>query len=341
MQKIKHGQGSIIRRNRPRPDGSVYTWYQGMFRGITVTATTYKDCNKKLSTLRQSLKTKIKKSSETNFLEWINKCLSVYKTEVAPITIKNYESVIKNHVQKELKTKPVSKIKVSELQQNINDVAKEHGRTAKRLYDLYTFTLDKAYHEGLIERQLSGALQRRTYISKEEKPLTKELIKKLYEKAGDFKILLTGYLWTGCRLNELVTIKKSYYNPQEKTLYIDGTKTPTSKRTVPVFPPLEKILNKLVITNPEDERMFGVSEKTIKRRHREIKIRTGINFTLKSLRHTYNQMLKEMGIPDITRAKWMGHSTPATTNKVYTHNTEVLQKQAIDTVLKNIKKYID
>lgn len=197
--------------------------------------------------------------------------------------------------------------------------------------------LEKAYYDGLLDKNFSGALQKKMLDPKEDTPLSQEQQKILVEKAGEFKPILLGYLWTGCRLSELLTLKKNYYNQKDQTIFINGTKTKTSKRTIPVLSPLKEVFDVLLEQNPEDERLFCLSEKTLKRKFTIFQKQFDFKFSIKTFRHTFNQNLKDMEIDDFVRANWLGHSKPATTNKVYTHMTDNLQRKAIEKIKDTLK----
>jgi len=64
------------------------------------------------------------------------------------------------------------------------------------------------------------------------------------------KPLYLFYLLTGCRRSEALTLKWTDIDFAAKSIYISGTKTDNAKRSIPLFPELEKLLNSIPRKNP-------------------------------------------------------------------------------------------
>jgi len=133
----------------------------------------------------------------------------------------------------------------------------------------------------------------------------------------------TVYLNTGCRSDELNRILVKHINLEKNEIFIDGTKTKMSKRTMPIMPLLRPILERLVVGRNNDEKLFPThSINTIRIFHKLIKNATGINFTLKDYRHTAATNFKDAGIPMNVYARWFGWSDASMAKEVYTHVTD-------------------
>lgn len=335
-RKLKHGQGTITKRERRTKTGA-YFYHQGKYQidGVTyyVTAPTYSECYDRLAKLRNTTKKATVFAKNNNTLAaWLEEWLKVYKEKtIVAATMHNYKATIQNHIPDEMKKRRIDKIRANEIQEVINKLAERSPRVARTLYDIFKMSFLQAYNSDYIPKDVTRGLVKPKHISQEEQPLSKEQQAQLLATcAGKFKYAVMGYLWTGCRVSELLTIKWTDYDTAKNELYIDGTKTATSKRTIPVFPPLHDLLASIEHTS---EYIWDISDKTLDRHKKEVEAALGWKFTLKSLRHTFNQNLFEMGVSDIVRAKWMGHSKPATTNKVYTHTTDALTKKEIAKVI--------
>jgi Phage integrase family. len=107
-----------------------------------------------------------------------------------------------------------------------------------------------------------------------------------------------GYLYTGCRLNELLTITWADIDEINNTVTIKGTKTKSSLRTIPLFEPLKEVLG---TRGKDSEKVFNISETTIKRQYSAAF--KALNFkgkyTIHSLRHTF--ALSAMTLESIQR----------------------------------------
>ena len=339
--KLKYGQGSITKRTRQRKDGSTYFYYQGKFYDnndvIYVTAKTKEDCYKKLKQLKKtdcSITT-----GKFTLAQWVEEFFAVYKqNELAATTLKNYKAIIKNHVPELLLNRKLKDVKAVELQQVINSVAEKFPRQARTVCDIFCMALREAWNNDYIKKDIAKVLKRPTVISQEETPLTAEQQQAIYSLPDKtIRNVLIAYIWSGCRRNELLDLKPKFWDKEKETLFIAGTKTATSKRTIPVLPPLKEILLQLPM---DGETIFGISQKTLQRKKIVAEQQLGFKFTIKALRHTFNQNLTEMGVPDIVRAAWMGHSKPTTTKKTYTHLTENLQNEALNLIKKNLNSDI-
>lgn len=338
MHKLKYGQGNISRRERVRKDGSRYVYYQAKYyengEPKYFTKPTQKECYETLKSItgrhdRKSL------TGGYSFAQWIEEFFTIYKqNELAATTLKNYKGIIKNHVPTALLNCKLKDVKAVELQQVINTVANNSPRQARTLCDIFCMAMREAWNNDYIKKDIAKSLKRPVVISQEETPLTAEQQQAIYCMQDEsMRNILTAYIWSGCRLNELLSLKPEYWDKEKETLFIAGTKTETSKRTIPVLPPLKAILQKLSMNG---KTIFNISQKTLQRKKIVAEQQLGFKFTIKALRHTFNQNLTEMGVPDIVRAAWMGHSKPTTTKKTYTHLTENLQNEAIKIIKNNL-----
>ncbi len=339
MHKLKYGQGNICRRERVRKDGSRYVYYQGKYyengEAKYFTEKTQKECYAKLKELtgRQNVK---RLPGGYSFAQWLEVFFTTYKkNELAESTLKDYQAAIRNYVPTTLLKRKLKDIKAVELQQVINSAAEKFPRRARTVCDIFCMACREAWNNDYIKKDIAKALKHPTVYSKEETPLTPEQQSKIYYMQDEtMRNILIAYIWSGCRFTELLTLKPEYWDKEKETLFIAGTKTATSKRTIPVFAPLKTILSKMAL---DGEYIFNISAKTLKRKKIIAEQQLGFKFTIKALRHTFNQNLTEMGVPDIVRAAWMGHSKPTTTKKTYTHMTENIQKEAIKTVENALK----
>lgn len=260
--------------------------------------------------------------------QWLDIYLNVYKeNKIKPLTLKDYTQAIRTYIPNNLLDRNLNDIKVFELQGLINDVAQSHSRRARTIYDIFNGAFREAFNNDVLQKDLTKALKKPFHESEEETPLTQEQQQQIFNMpASPFKDILVAYIWTGCRFAELVTLKPDYFDKANNRLFINGTKTKTSKRFVPVFAPVAEILERLPAGQAK---IFKMSPKTMRRHKAAVEKLLGFEFTFKALRHTFNQNLMELGVPDIVRAAWMGHSKPTTTKKTYTHMTTKLQQDAI------------
>lgn len=335
LRKLKYGQGSIVLRTTTSK-GRKYHYYQGKYsldgKTFYCTAKTYNDCYLKLANIRKHAQSLAPTTiSKDTFIEYITKYLNTYKKPfVGKSTFDGYFYTLNNNVPDETLQKKLRNVQTAELQRLINRTAELHPRAGRTLYDLFTQVTRRAYAEGIIKHNIEKLLIKPKQDPKEEQPLTAAQLDQLMQVATERqRLILKAYIWSGCRRSELLTLKWSDISENGQFLLIRGTKTDTSVRPVPIFVPLKQVLNQLPRT---DKRIFPYSVSTIRRMFDDLNEKLDFHLTPKTLRHTFNQNLTEMGVSDIIRAKWMGHAKPTTTKRVYTHVTDNLEQQEIEKV---------
>lgn len=340
VKKLKYGQGSIVLRTTVS-NGRKYQYYQGKYRfngkDYYCTAKTYNDCYLKLANIRKHAQSLLPATPcKETFIAYITEYLNTYKKPfVSKSTFNGYFYTLNKNVEEKTLHKLLKSIQTAELQKAINKTAERHPRAGRTLYDLFTQVMRRAYAEGIVKRDIEKLLIKPKQEPAEEQPLSVEQQLRLLEIADERqRTVIQAYIWSGCRRSELLQLKWTDLSDDEQTLLIRGTKTDTSVRTVPVFVPLKQVLDSLPRT---DKRIFPFSVSTIRRMFENLNEKVDFTLTPKTLRHTFNQNLTEMGVSDIIRAKWMGHSKPTTTKRVYTHVTDSLERQEIFKVQNSIK----
>lgn len=178
----------------------------------------------------------------------------------------------------------INKIKTVFKDINIKDLTSDYiqktlysmdqGRTCQNCYSVLKLALNKA-------RDRTGGINVMNLVEKPRherikgRALTKdEVVTVLNAARNDTeRNILKFYIYTGCRVNELVSTLVEYVNltNQSRTvtnlkhkgksvpdiildpneIFIYGTKTKDSIRTLPIIPPLKPVLEKLVIDRDE------------------------------------------------------------------------------------------
>lgn len=317
--KLKYGQGSIVKRTMHNLK-SDYVYYQGCIQFNNekhyITTKTQKECFEKLKELRNELQNKIKKPKVKilTFGDWLQKWYKEYKVNVLkPQSLKNISVVMDRHITNEIKNKPLSKLKSIDLQECLNSI--ESSRQKTETLKVIRNSLKYAKINGLIKDEIWQGVIMKKHVYKRSKALSKEQQKILIESAPtDLKICIIGYLWTGCRRNELLTIKKEDCNLKEMTITVKGTKTQTSYRVIPLF----KQLLEIVQDTKENEFVFKCT--CINKKYKELcdKLQF-VDIDIHSLRHTFATNCLENGVNIKTIQHWLGHSKMSTTTDIYAH----------------------
>lgn len=157
------------------------------------------------------------------------------------------------------------------------------------------------------------------------------------------KAILTTFLFTGMRLNELRHLKMEDINMMDNEIIVKMGKG-GKQRMIPIHPSLKPILQNYFqdkkrhkIVSPW---LFNslrsdtqISEKTIQHLCRKVSQSCGVKFTAHMLRHTYGRNCISNGVGLYQTKELMGHSSVATTEIYLSISKEKLKKVFCETTL--------
>ena len=144
-------------------------------------------------------------------------------------------------------------------------------------------------------------------------------------------------LETGCRLAELTRLRWPDVDWQARTVYVAGTKTPNSRRTLPLTARALEVLRELKRVSQCDHVLSSprwpskpASRNGLQHAHEDVRKAVGLpsGFVLHSLRHTFCTRLAESGCDVYTLMKLAGHANLATSQR-YIHNAGFSTAKAV------------
>ena len=199
--------------------------------------------------------------------------------------------------------------------------------TKASIHNLFSH-LDKfAYEIDLIDKMYSGLL----IVNAETKestrsPFTKEQIDMLWkykDKPNVDSVLV--FIYTGLRLNELLSLKSEQVNISEKYIQC-GLKTNAGKnRIIPIHPKILSFIKKWFSNQTEylltTSRGTRYSPTHYYRAWKLVMEMLGINKTPHEARHTFETLLDNAGGNRKCIDLLMGHSSKDIGNRVYNHKT--------------------
>lgn len=149
---------------------------------------------------------------------------------------------------------------------------------------------------------------------------------------------LLGLKWSNIDLeNHTIGIRRTVLYTSSEGVFVDGTKTPSSKRVVKVYPGLIELLEEYKKWQNEERKRLGdkwidddwvfptwngryMNPDMASEWVTDFAQREGIpNLTLQTLRHTNASFLLRGNTDPRTVAARLGHSNPTTTLKIYSH----------------------
>lgn len=127
------------------------------------------------------------------------------------------------------------------------------------------------------------------------------------------KLYLTFVYLTGTRRNEALSLTAKDINFKNNVIHINGTKTKTSDRTIPMFQLVKKLLQTMELNK---NKVFDITYNQVKNAVEKITT----EYHLHELRHTFGTIcICVQKLDPKTVSLYMGHSDPFMTLNTYTH----------------------
>lgn len=304
-RRKKPKEGCIIQRKDGRFEGR----YMQDGKQRSVYAHGYDDCYNKLAKAIE-LRDRSVTTSYT-LVGWLEEFIRVYKRdEVAMETYKQMERNIRLHVIPNLETDiQLSAAKPMDIQKLLSAIPAI--RTRESVHNLLTGAFRQAVAERLIDYNPMLAVKRVKAKREKGTALTAaeqtEFIQTIHGHKLEYYYLFC--LYTGCRRNEALSVRREDIDVERKTIHIRGTKTDLSDRVIPLFDTVSKILFAL----PDSGILFDFKPDYVSGQFKKF----CPAHTLHDLRHTFATRALEAEIPIKVVQTWLGHSEISTTADIY------------------------
>lgn len=202
--------------------------------------------------------------------------------------------------------------------------------TVLKMHQQLKACLEDAVYNGYIQRnpghraKIWGALppkkEEHKFMKLKQYVNTKEYFKNKHAKSA---LLLFIQHVTGGRFSEVNTIKYEYFDFENNKLFLNGTKTETSQRTLSIAKSdMDYIQNKIEELELDKEGyLLGVSYKATENMFDRAKAVFEIDneITMSALRHTHCSFLYNHGVSIHYISKRLGHKSIRITLDVYNH----------------------
>ncbi len=248
---------------------------------------------------------------------WLYEWVETYKApKLRPRTLEDIRARIRLHILTNLPDKKIDSYSALEIQQALNAVKNE--RTRQCVYNIYNGAFTQAYRLKLIPENFMPNVEKIKHTYKAGKAMTQRQQKEFLSRIRDNRLetLYLFYLYTGCRRAEALAVKWSDVDTAKNVLHIEGTKTEGSKRTIPIFAPLQAVLQTIPKTS---QYIFPYTSNKVKCNFRRLQQKLSFSLRLHDLRHTFATRCIESGISLKVVQLWLGHSNMQTTANIYSH----------------------
>lgn len=307
--------------------------------------------------------------SEYTFAQWLDYWYKdIILPQIEETTAYGYRGMIENYLKPQLGEIRLQKLTARDIQQYYTWLMGEKElspNTVIKHHNLLTNTLNAAERQEYITKNPMRAVSPPKKRQREAKFYTPEQLGILLDKAVGTRLELPVFIcaYLGLRRGELCGLRWSDVDLEHQTITIEntrtqagkkeiekGTKTASSTRTLY----LPDTLCDMLKAAKENQQAYRAEYKNAYDDNDYVVVmEDGRPFrpnylselfgkfladndlpkiVLHELRHTFASLSNQAGIPAYNIGKALGHSTPATTQKIYTHLLDQTHTQAVEGV---------
>lgn len=293
---------------------------------------------------------------DTTVAQWLDRWMNdVVRLNRASTTAYAYQNIITAHIVPSLGTIPLQKLTPQHLQEYYAHLIRDKGlssNTARKHHDLLNTALKLAVRQGVILSNPADRVEapkvKRPEIHFYDMDHLRQLLQLCYNTRLEVMIKLAGLL--GLRREEILGLTWSCVDFEHKVIHIKSVrtaagksivvkepKTDTSRRTLHMPTDLEGALRREQARQKSYRDYLGkgycdegyvVAHEDGRPMRPNYASELFVDFvrkqglpslTLHGLRHSFASIANAKGIPMYDIGKALGHSSPSTTSKVYTH----------------------
>lgn len=323
-------RGGHVGKNK-RKDGRYKGYYMDNGKRVYVYGYTRKECSENINKGTLERDEKMKQGFDLphknmRLFAWLDEWFIGYKSTVSAGQVKVVKNCIR-HIKENFRDAKLNDLNPFEIEKSLAKIISSRTnqpstKVQKVTFDTLNMALREAKKKKLVKENVMENVTKTIHRSESRLAFAEQVQKNILihakAKSDYYAYFLFGFS-TGIRPDEFSKIKKSHISYTFKTVFIDGTKTKGSKRTMPLFDPLHKLQDYLKGFG-DDDYVFTASADVLNDELRKIlaaiKIAEPTDYSLYSMRHSLHTRLNEQGIDANTIAKWLGNS-PEIARKVY------------------------
>ena len=307
--------------------------------------------------------------SEYTFAQWLDYWYKdIILPQIEETTAYGYRGMIENYLKPQLGEIRLQKLTARDIQQYytwLMDEKELSPNTVIKHHNLLTNTLNAAERQEYITKNPMRAVSPPKKRQREAKFYTPEQLGTLLDKAVGTRIELPVYIcaYLGLRRGELCGLRWSDVDLEHQTITIENTRTQAGKKEIEKGTKTASSTRTLYLPDTLCDMLKAAKEhqQACRAEYKNVYddndyvvvMEDGRPFrpnylselfgkfladndlpkiVLHELRHTFASLSNQAGIPAYNIGKALGHSTPATTQKIYTHLLDQTHTQAVEGV---------
>lgn len=307
--------------------------------------------------------------SEYTFAQWLDYWYKdIILPQIEETTAYGYHGMIENYLKPQLGEIRLQKLTARDIQQYytwLMDEKKLSPNTVIKHHNLLTNTLSAAERQEYITKNPMRAVSPPKKRQREAKFYTPEQLGTLLDKAVGTRLELPVFIcaYLGLRRGELCGLRWSDVDLEHQTITIENTRTQAGKKEIEKGTKTVSSTRTLYLPDTLCDMLKAAKEnqQACRAEYKNayddndyvVVMEDGRPFrpnylselfgkfladndlpkiVLHELRHTFASLSNQAGIPAYNIGKALGHSTPATTQKIYTHLLDQTHTQAVEGV---------
>ena len=307
--------------------------------------------------------------SEYTFAQWLDYWYKdIILPQIEETTAYGFRGMIENYLKPQLGEIRLQKLTARDIQQYytwLMDEKKLSPNTVIKHHNLLTNTLNAAERQEYITKNPMRAVSPPKKRQREAKFYTPEQLGILLDKAVGTRLELPVFIcaYLGLRRGELCGLRWSDVDLEHKTITIENTRTQAGKKEIEKGTKTASSTRTLYLPDTLCDMLKAAKEhqQACRAEYKNayddndyvVVMEDGRPFrpnylselfgkfladndlpkiVLHELRHTFASLSNQAGIPAYNIGKALGHSTPATTQKIYTHLLDQTHTQAVEGV---------
>lgn len=215
---------------------------------------------------------------------------------------------------KPLYDRRITDLRLADLQEIVDNYEGKSKSCLNNIKIVMGFIYDYAIKNDIVNKDYSKYIEINAKKEENHAPLTHKAVDRLLAVPDptEAQKMMMIYIFTGCRLNELMSLKKENIYLEEQYFRITKAKTAAGVRIVPIADKILPIFKEFC--NKPGKNLFAMKSDT----YRALFTEFFAGQTPHATRSTFISFLTEKDVPQIIIQKIVGHASGNVTGDVYT-----------------------